>query len=83
MFAEFMSAWKIRYCRSAGVMFGEVVRGAGCVGGQEKSGWDVYWTALELSVSSPTSVWKVVDDCSRGEGERRKTAKQGVIWIAA
>ena len=74
MFAEFMARMRDTILSKC-VMFGEVVRGAGCVGGQEKSGWDVYWTALELSVSSPTSVWTVVDDCSRGEGERRKTAK--------
>ena len=37
------------------VIFGELVRGAGCVRGQEKSGWDVSWTISELSASTPTS----------------------------
>ena len=37
------------------VMFGKLVGGAGCVGGQEKSGWGVYWTTSERSVSTTTS----------------------------
>ena len=37
------------------VVFGEVVEGAGCVGGKGKSGWSVSWTTSELSVSTPTS----------------------------
>ena len=38
------------------VMFGEMVRGAGCVGGgRKKSGWGVSWTISELSASTPTS----------------------------
>ena len=37
------------------VMFGEMVGGAGCVGGQEKSGWGVSWTTSELSASTSTS----------------------------
>ena len=37
------------------VMFGEMMGSAGCVGGQEKSGWGVSWTTSELSTSTPTS----------------------------
>ena len=39
------------------VMFGELVRGAGCVGRQEKEwkGGGLSWTISELSVSTSTS----------------------------
>ena len=37
------------------VFFGELVGGADCVGGREKSGWAVSWTTSELSASTPTS----------------------------
>ena len=37
------------------VMFGEMVGGAGCVGGQEKEWMGVSWTTSELSASTPTS----------------------------
>ena len=37
------------------VMFGEMVGGAGCVGGQEKQWTGVSWTTSELSASTPTS----------------------------
>ena len=34
------------------VMFGELVGGVGCVGGEKKSGWGVSWTTSELSAST-------------------------------
>ena len=37
------------------VMCGEMMGGAGCAEGQEKSGWGVSWTTSELSASTPTS----------------------------
>ena len=38
------------------VMFGELVGGAGCVGGRKKSAWGVSCgTTSELSASKPTS----------------------------
>ena len=36
-------------------IIGELVGGAGCVGGQEKSGWGVSWTTSELLASSPNN----------------------------
>ena len=66
------------------VMFGELMGGAGCVGGQEKNGWGVSWTMPELSVSAPTSGRTAAQD----EGGWHKTAEQGAErfmakWIAA
>ena len=37
------------------VMFGELVRGVGCVGATKKSGWGLSWTTSEPSASTPTS----------------------------
>ena len=37
------------------VMFGEMVRGAGCVGGKKKEEKGVSWTTSELSASTLTS----------------------------
>ena len=37
------------------VMFGELVEGAGCVGGHEKECMGCSWTTSELSASTPTS----------------------------
>ena len=45
------------------VMFGEMVGGAGCVGGREKSGWGVSCTISELSASTPT-----MNDCNPERG---------------
>ena len=50
------------------VMFGEVVRGTGCVGAQEK----------ELSVSMPTS--GRVQPRTRGNGARRRNKERNVAW---
>ena len=54
-------------------MFGELVGGAGCVGGQGKEcGWGVSWTTSELSVSMPTSGRLQPRTRGNGAGRRNK-----------
>ena len=54
LFAEFVARiedTRLPKC----VVFGEVVGGAGCVGGRKNNGWGVSWTTSEFSVLTPTS----------------------------
>ena len=54
------------------VMFGELVGGAGCVGGRKKSPWGVSCgTTSELSASTPTS--GRLQPRTRGNDARRGT----------
>ena len=60
------------------VMFGEMVGGAGCVRGQEKSGWGVSWTTSELSASTPTS--GRLQPRTRGNGAERQNKGRNISW---
>ena len=57
------------------VVFGEMVGGAGCVGGRKKSGWGVSWTTSELSASTPTSRRRLQSRTTR----RNVTRRQNII----
>ena len=63
------------------VMFGELVGGAGCVGGHgKKSGWGVFWTTSELAFGINADQWTTT---AQDEGEYRKTARnkgRNVSW---
>ena len=66
------------------VMFGELVGGAGCVGGQEKE-WMGYFLDGLKAFGINTDQWGTA---AQDEGEWRRTAEQGVKhfmakWIAA
>ena len=52
------------------VMFGGMVGGAGCEGGQEKEWMGVSWTISELSASTPTS--GRLQPRTRGNGAERQ-----------
>ena len=58
------------------VMFGGLVRGAGCVGGRKKSGPGVSWTTSELSVSTPTG--ERLQPRTRENGARRRNKRRNV-----
>ena len=60
------------------VMFGEMVGGADCVGGQEKSGWGVSWTTSELSASTPTN--GRLQPRTRGNGAERQNKGRNISW---
>ena len=61
------------------VMFGELMGGAGCVEGQENSGWSVSWTTSELSASTPTS--GRLQPRTKGNGaERRNKVRNIISW---
>ena len=60
------------------VIFGELVGGAGCVGGQEKNGWGVSWTTSELSASTPTS--GRLQPRTRGNGAERRNKGRNISW---
>ena len=60
------------------VIFGEIVEGAGCAGGQEKSGWGVSWTTLELSASTPTSGRQ--QPRTRRNGAERQSKSRNISW---
>ena len=76
-------AWRIRDLPKC-VMFGEMVGGAGCVGGQEKEWMGCFLDdlgAFGINVDQWTTA-------AQDEGEWRRTAKQGAEhfmakWIAA
>ena len=59
------------------VIFGEVVGGAGCVGGQEKE-WMGSWTTSELSASTPTS--RRLQPRTRGNGAKRQNKGRNISW---
>ena len=70
------------------VIFGELVGGAGCVGGQEKEWMGCFLDDLEAFGINADH--RPVDDCNvaQDEGEWRRSAEQGaehftVKWIAA
>ena len=60
------------------VVFGEMVGGAGCVGGKEKSGWGVSWTTSELSASTPTS--GRLQPRTRGNGAEQQNKARNISW---
>ena len=60
------------------LMFGELVGSVGCVGGQEKSGWGVSWTASELLASTPTS--GRLQPRTRGNGAGRRNKGWNISW---
>ena len=60
------------------VIFGEIVEGAGCAGGQEKSGLGVSWTTLELSASTPTSGRQ--QPRTRRNGAERQSKSRNISW---
>ena len=63
-----------------GVMFVELVGGAGCVGGAGKrvDGWGVSWTTSELSASTPTS--GRLQPRTRGNGAERQNKGRNISW---
>ena len=68
------------------VMFGELVGGAGCVGGQEKEWMGCFLDDLR-AFGINADQWTIMT-AAQGEGEWRRTAKQGAErfmakWIAA
>ena len=60
------------------VMIVELVGGAVCVGGQEKSGWGVSWRTSKLLVSTPTS--GRLQPRNRGNGARQRNKEGNVSW---
>ena len=55
------------------VMFGELVEGAGCVGGREMNGWGVFkMTAVLSALTSTSRRW--LQPRTRGNGARRRNA---------
>ena len=61
------------------VMFGEMVGGAGCVGGQEKEWmWGVSWMTSELSTSTPTS--GRLQPRTSGNGAERQNKERNISW---
>ena len=70
-------AWRIRGCRSC-VIFGELVEGAGCVGGQETERMGCFLDDPEPSTSTPTS--GRLQPRTRGNGAGRRNKGRNVLW---
>ena len=64
-------AWRIRDCRC--VMFGEMVKGADCVGGMEKEWMGCFMDDLR-AFSINADQWTTA---AQGEGEWHRTTEQG------
>ena len=60
------------------VLFGELMGGAGWVGGRKKSGWGVSRTTSELSASTPTSGRLQLR--TRGDGAGQRNKGRNVSW---
>ena len=76
-FAEFVTRMEdTRLPKCA--MFGELVEGAGCVGGQGKSGDGVPWTTPELSAPTPSS--GQLQPRTRGNDAGGQNKERNVSW---
>ena len=60
------------------VMFGEMVGGAGCVGGQEKEWMGCFVDDLELLTSTPTS--GRLQPRTRGNGAEPQNKGRNISW---
>ena len=60
------------------VIFVELVGGAGCVRGQEKSGCGISWTTSELSASTATN--GRLQPRTRGDGAERRNKGRNISW---